>query len=124
MIKFFVGLAIILSCLGLFALTAFVAERKRKEIGIRKVLGSSNTGIILLLSTSFTKWIIAANFIAWPIAYFVLKEWLQNFAYHIDVNIVVFIISALLAILIALLTVGFQAAKACLANPVESLRYE
>ena len=124
LIKYFVGLAICLSCLGLFALAAFVAERKTKEIGIRKVLGSTNTGIVVLLSKTFTKWVIAANLISWPVAYLILDKWLQNFAYRIDISLVVFIVSAVLALLIALLTVGFQAVKAALANPVESLRYE
>jgi len=124
LIKYFVGLAIFLSCLGLFALTAFVAQRKTKEIGIRKVLGSSNSGIVVLLSKTFTKWVIAANLISWPIAYFVLKSWLQNFAYHININLFIFALSAVFALLIALLTVGFQAIKAALMNPVDSLRYE
>lgn len=124
LLKYFVGLAIFLSCLGLFALTAFVAERKTKEIGIRKVLGSTNSGIVVLLSKTFTKWVIAANLISWPIAYFVLDKWLQNFAYHINISVVIFMLSAVLALLIALLTVGFQAVKASLMNPVDSLRYE
>jgi putative ABC transport system permease protein len=124
LIKYFVGLAIILSCLGLFALTAFVAERKTKEIGIRKVLGSSNSGIVVLLSKTFTKWVIAANVISWPIAYFILDKWLQNFAYHINIGLAVFVVSALFALVIALLTVGFQAIKASLMNPIDALRYE
>ena len=124
MLKYFVSLAICLSCLGLFALTAFVAEQKTKEIGIRKVLGSSNTGIILLLSRSFAKWIIMANIFSLPVAYLLLDKWIQGFAYHINMSLPIFMISGCLALLIALLTVGYQALKAASKNPVVSLRYE
>jgi putative ABC transport system permease protein len=120
----FVLLAVCISCLGLFGLTAFVAERKTKEIGIRKVLGSTNTGIVVLLSKTFLKWILLANLAAWPVAYFVLQRWLQGFAYRIDIPVIVFILSAALALTIALLTIAYQAIKAASANPVESLRYE
>lgn len=124
LLQYFVSLAIIISCLGLFALTAFVAEQKTKEIGIRKVLGSSKTGIFLLLSKSFTKWVLIANIISWPIAYYVLDNWLKSFAYRININIMIFVLSGLLALLIALLTVGYQAIRAASANPVDCLRYE
>ncbi len=124
LLQYFVSLAIIISCLGLFALTAFVAEQKTKEIGIRKVLGSTKTGIFILLSKSFTKWVLIANIISWPIAYYVLENWLQSFAYRISINILIFVLSGLLALLIALLTVGYQAVKAASANPVDCLRYE
>jgi len=124
LLQYLVGIAIIISCLGLFALTAFIAEQKTKEIGIRKVLGSSNTGIFVLLSKNFTKWVLVANLISWPIAYFVLKNWLKSFAYHIDPSIMIFVLSGFLALLIALLTVGYQALKAASANPADCLRYE
>jgi len=124
LLQYFVSLAIIISCLGLFALTAFVAEQKTKEIGIRKVLGSSKTGIFVLLSKSFAKWVLIANIISWPVAYYVLDNWLKSFAYHININIMIFVLSGLLALLIALLTVGYQAVKAASANPVDCLRYE
>jgi putative ABC transport system permease protein len=124
LLQYFVGIAIIISCLGLFALTAFVAEQKTKEIGIRKVLGSSNTGIFFLLSKNFTKWVLVANLISWPIAYYVLSNWLKSFAYHINPSIMIFVLSGLLALTIALLTVGYQAVKAASANPVDCLRYE
>jgi len=124
LLQHFVAVAIIISCLGLFALTAFIAEQKTKEIGIRKVLGSTNTGIFVLLSKNFAKWVLAANLIAWPIAYFVLSRWLESFAYHIDPSILIFIISGLAALAIALLTVGYQAVKAASANPADCLRYE
>jgi len=110
--------------LGLFALTAFIAEQKTKEIGIRKVLGSSNTGIFVLLSKNFTKWVLIANLISWPIAYFVLSNWLKSFAYHINISIMIFFLSGLMALMIALLTVGYQAVKAASANPADCLRYE
>jgi putative ABC transport system permease protein len=124
LLQYFVSIAIIISCLGLFALTAFIAEQKTKEIGIRKVLGSSNTGIFFLLSKNFTKWVLVANLISWPVAYFVLSNWLKSFAYHINPSILIFALSGLMALLIALLTVGYQAVKAASANPADCLRYE
>ncbi|MGB2908028.1 MAG: ABC transporter permease [Candidatus Aminicenantaceae bacterium] len=124
LLMYFVSLAICLSCLGLFALTAFVVEQKTKEIGIRKVLGSTNTGIVVLLSRSFAVWVVLANIVAWPVSYFVLDRWLQNFAYHINVSPVIFVLSGSLALLVALLTVGVQALKASSANPIDCLKYE
>ncbi len=124
LLQYFVAIAIIISCLGLFALTAFTAEQKTKEIGIRKVLGSTDTGIFVLLSKSFAKWVLAANLIAWPIAYLVLSSWLESFAYHINISIAIFVLSGVMALAIALLTVGYQAVKAASANPADCLRYE
>jgi putative ABC transport system permease protein len=124
LLQYFVSIAILISCLGLFALTAFIAEQKTKEIGIRKVLGSSNAGIFVLLSKNFTKWVLVANLISWPIAYFVLRNWLKSFAYHINPSILIFVLSGLMALLIALMTVGYQAVKAASANPADCLRYE
>lgn len=124
LLQYFVAVAIIISCLGLFALTAFIAEQKTKEIGIRKVLGSTDTGIFVLLSKSFAKWVLAANLISWPVAYLVLSSWLESFAYHIDPSILIFIMSGLAALAIALLTIGYQAVKAASANPADCLRYE
>ena len=120
----FAILAIYISCLGLYGLAAFTAEQRTKEIGIRKVLGASVTRILFLLSTGFTKWIIFANLIAWPIAYYVMYRWLQNFAYRIDINIWIFILSGTISLFIALLPVSYQSIKAAAANPVDSLRYE
>jgi putative ABC transport system permease protein len=117
-------LAIFISCLGLFGLASFTAVQHTKEIGIRKALGASVSGIILMLSKEFTKWVLAANFIAWPLAYFAMKQWLQNFAYRTDIGFSTFILAGVLAFVIALLTVGYQAIKAARANPVEALRYE
>ena len=117
-------LAIFISCLGLFGLASYTAEQKTKEIGVRKVLGASVSGVVLLLSKEFTKWVVVANLIAWPVAYLFMKRWLQDFAYRIDLRIDMFIIAALLAMVIAFLTVSYQAVKAALANPVDSLKYE
>jgi putative ABC transport system permease protein len=122
--SYFTLLAIFIACLGLFGLAFFTAEQRTKEIGIRKALGASITGIIMLLSKEFTKWVLLANIIAWPIAYVAMNRWLQNFAYRINMGLGTFIIAALLALIIALLTVGYQAIKTARANPVESLRYE
>jgi len=117
-------LAIVISCLGLFGLASFTAEQKTKEIGIRKILGSSVLGIIEMLSWRFTKWVILANIIALPVAWYVMNRWLQNFAYRINIGMWIFVVSAVLALFIALLTVSFQSIKAATANPVDSLRYE
>ncbi len=122
--KYFALLAISISCLGLFGLASFVAEQRTKEIGIRKALGAPVGGIVLLLSKEFTKWVLLANIIAWPIAYYAMAKWLENFAYRMDIRLWIFVISGALAFIIAIITVIFQAAKAALANPVDALRYE
>jgi putative ABC transport system permease protein len=117
-------LAVLVACLGLFGLASFTAEQRTKEIGIRKVLGASVSSIIVLLTREFSKWVLLANLVAWPVAYFVMHRWLQNFAYRIRIEIWIFFLAAFLAFLIAVLTVSYQAARAALANPAESLRYE
>jgi putative ABC transport system permease protein len=122
--RYFAGLAILISCLGLFGLAAFTAQKRQKEIGIRKVLGSSEFGIIWLLSSDFTKLVIASLIIALPVSYLITKNWLKSFAYRIDLEIWYFIGAALITLFIAWMTVGTQAVKAALANPVEALRYE
>ena len=122
--RYFTALAIFISCLGLFGLASFMAEQRTKEIGVRKVLGASVPGIVLLLSKEFGKWVLVANIIAWPIAWYAMSKWLQNFAYRTNITWTTFIISAGIALLIALLTVSYKSIKAALANPVESLRYE
>jgi len=101
-----------------------MAEKKTKEIGIRKVLGATVPNILLLLTKEFTKFVFLANIIAWPIAYYIMNKWLQNFAYRIDLSVWIFILSGLAALAVALITVGYQSIKAATANPVDSLRYE
>ncbi|GAB3905207.1 ABC transporter permease [Larkinella knui] len=118
------SLAIIISCLGLFGLASFSAERRVKEIGIRKVLGASVAGIIALLSRDFLKLVLFAILIASPIAWYAIDKWLQDFAYRIDIDWWVFVLAGALAVFIALLTVSFQSVKAALMNPVKSLKSE
>lgn len=117
-------LAIFVACLGLFGLASFMTEQRTKEIGIRKTLGASVAGIILLLSKEFTKWVVLANLIAWPIAYVMMNYWLQSFAYRTKINLWVFVVAACSTFAIALLTVSWQSIKAALANPVKALKYE
>jgi len=116
--------AIFIACLGLFGLAAFTAERRTKEIGIRKVLGASIIHIMTNLSKEFILLVCMANAIAWPLAYYSMNKWLKNFAYRIDLSIWTFMLSGLVAFCIALLTVSYQSIKAATANPVDSLRYE
>jgi len=120
----FAGLAIFTACLGLFGLASFTAEQRTKEIGIRKVLGATVSNVTLLLSKDFVRLVLIANLLAWPVAYFAMNKWLQDFAYRINLSWWMFALAGGLALLIALLTVSFQAIKAALANPVEALRYE
>jgi len=120
----FAVLAIFIGCLGLFGLAAFTAEQRTKEIGIRKVLGASISGIILLMSREFIMWAVLANIIAWPVALYVMHQWLQGFAYRTTITIWTFGLSAVLALVVALLTVSYQAIKAARANPAEALKYE
>ncbi|MCP4724678.1 MAG: FtsX-like permease family protein [bacterium] len=122
--SFFTILAIVIGCLGLLGLASYTSEQRTKEIGIRKSLGASTSGIVGLLITEFIKLVIAANVIAWPLCYFFMNNWLRNFAYRADVGIWVFVLSGALALLIGLLTVSYQSVKAALSNPVNSLRYE
>jgi putative ABC transport system permease protein len=117
-------LAIVISCLGLFALASFSAEQKTKEIGIRKILGSSVTDIMVMLSWRFTKWVILANIIALPLAWYVMHRWLQNFAYRIQTGIDTFLLASGTALLFSLVTMSFKVFRAASANPIDSIRYE
>ncbi len=117
-------LAILISCLGLFGLATHAAQQRVKEIGVRKVLGASVSGIVGLLSKDFLKLVAVALLIAAPLAYFLMEKWLTDFAYRIDIQWWVFVLAGVLAVVVAFLTVGFQSVKAALANPVESLRSE
>jgi putative ABC transport system permease protein len=120
----FTVLGLFIACLGLLGLASFTAEIRTKEIGIRKVLGASVTGIVFMLSKQFTKWVLLANVIAWPLAYYIMSRWLKNFAYRADINILIFVLSGLLVLAIALFTVSFQSIRAATTNPADSLRYE
>jgi ABC-type antimicrobial peptide transport system permease subunit len=122
--NYFTSLAILISCMGLFGLASFMAEKRTKEIGIRKVLGASLSGIVLLLNTQFTKWVLLANILAWPVAYYAMTKWLRGFAFRIDLGIGVFLSAAVMALAIAVLTVSYQSIKAAVSNPAEALRYE
>jgi putative ABC transport system permease protein len=120
----FAGLTIFISCLGLFGLAAFMAERRTKEVGIRKVLGASVANLWMLLSKEFVLLVLLSSLIASPMALWLMQNWLQKYDYRISINGWVFAIAGLLAVIIALFTVSAQAVKAALANPVKSLRNE
>lgn len=117
-------LGFFIACLGLFGLASFTAEMRTKEIGIRKVLGASVSKIAMLLTMDFTKWILVASVVAWPLAFWISKKWLEDFAYRINIPFAAFIIATLIAFLVALVTVSHQALKAAISNPVEVLRHE
>lgn len=123
-INAFTLIAILISCMGLFGLVSFSAEQRTKGIGIRKVLGASVAGIVQLLSKEFLKLVCIAIIISVPLSWWMMNKWLDNFAYHIQVSWWMFAISGILALLIALITVSFQAIRAAVANPVEALRSE
>ncbi len=120
----FSALAIVIACLGLVGLSSFTAERRRKEIGVRKVLGASPAGMVALLSREYFRLVIAAIVVAWPVAYIAMNAWLEGFAYRIDLDWTTFILAGALAMAIALLTVSYQAVRAATANPIDSLRTE
>jgi ABC-type antimicrobial peptide transport system permease subunit len=120
----FATLAIIISCLGLFSLAAYTAERRIKEIGIRKVLGASVSGLAGLLSKDFLQLVGISCLVAFPVAWYIMHNWLQNYEYRISIHWWIFAAAGVSAMMIALATVSFQAVKAALANPVKSLRSE
>ncbi|MFC2157617.1 ABC transporter permease [Acidobacteriota bacterium] len=117
-------LSIVIACLGLFGLASFTVEQKTKEVGIRKVLGASVFGIVGLTTKEFLKWIILANLVAWPIGYFLMKRWMNNFVYRTEIGLLVFVLASGLTLLIAFMTILYQTLRAAWANPVDSLRYE
>jgi putative ABC transport system permease protein len=124
LIRYFTLIAIVIACLGLFGLASFTAEQRVKEIGIRKVLGSSISQIVMLLSKDFLKLVIISFVIASPIGYYAMTEWLQSFAYHVNISLWVFAVAGTSAVLIALMTISFQSIRAAVANPVNSLKSE
>ena len=123
-VGYFTFIAILVACLGLFGLSAFSAEQRTREIGIRKVLGASVSHVAVLLSKDFIKLVLIAIVIASPLAWYAMNKWLQGFAYQIKISWWMFLIAAVSALLITLITVGFQAMKVAIANPVNSLRTE
>ena len=122
--RYFTGLTLLIACLGLFGLASFMTERRTKEIGIRKVLGAKVLGIMWLLTKEFAVWVVIANVIAWPTAYFATKHWLKGFAYRIELGWEIFLISAAAAMVIAVVTVSFQTVRVASSNPVDALRHE
>jgi putative ABC transport system permease protein len=120
----FAVLAILIACLGLFGLAAYAAEQRTKEIGIRKVLGATVTNIVEMLSKDFLMLVIIASVIAFPVSWWFMHKWLQDFAYRITISWWIFFLAAFVAIFIAVITVSFQAIKAALTNPVKNLRTE
>ncbi|MCP4723406.1 MAG: FtsX-like permease family protein [bacterium] len=123
-VRSFMLLAIIISCLGLFGLSAYMAEQRTKEIGIRKVLGSSISEIIVLISKPFSKWIITANLISWPLAYIIMSGWLNGYPYRTAIDLRLFFITGIAVFIISFITIGYQSVRAARKDPVESLRYE
>jgi putative ABC transport system permease protein len=121
---YFSILSLLIACLGLFGLTAYAAQQRTKEIGIRKVLGASVNGIVTLISKDFLKLVSIAALIAFPLSWWIMNKWLDDFAYRIHIGWWIFVVAGCVVLLIALITVSFQAIKAALANPVKSLRTE
>lgn len=117
-------LAIVIACLGLFGLSSFMVDQKKKEIGIRKVLGATLSQLISFLSKKFVRWVTLANIISWPIVFYLIDRWLQNFPYHVTIKVWYFLAAAIVSVFIALLTVLYQTIRAAQANPAETLKYE
>jgi putative ABC transport system permease protein len=123
-VNIFTVLSIFVSCLGLFGLASFMALRRTKEIGIRKVLGATVSGIVVLLTKEFSRWVLVANLIAWPLSYLAMNRWLEEFPYRADIRLWLFLFAGLITLMVALLTVSYQSVRAALSNPADSLRYE
>ncbi|MCP4631624.1 MAG: FtsX-like permease family protein [candidate division Zixibacteria bacterium] len=117
-------LSFFIACLGLFGLTSLAVAKRTREVGIRKVLGASITRIVMMFSGDFVKLVLIANLISWPVAYYLMKIWLEKFEYHVNINFGLFLISAVITICLAILTIAFEAIRAALANPTQSLRHE
>jgi len=124
MLKIFSVLAVLIACLGLFGLASFTAEQRTKEIGVRKVLGAGVPGIVVLLTREFVQWVLIADVVAWPAAYFLMRNWLKGFSYRTEISGWLFLATGAGTMVVALLTVGFQALRAANSNPVQALKYE
>jgi putative ABC transport system permease protein len=122
--RYFTILTIFIAALGLLGLSAFMAQRRTREVGIGKVMGSSVNGIIYLFIREFSKWVIISNLVAWPLAWFGMDKWLQNFQYRIDMTIWIFALAFGLSLAIALISVTWQSVRAAVSNPADTLRYE
>ena len=120
----FSSLAIFIACLGLYALATFMTEQRTKEIGIRKALGASVTQVTKMLSKDFIKLVLISFVIGAPIGYYTVSKWLERFAYHIDINLMVFVLAGIISISIAILTIAYESIKAARTNPVDSLKGE
>jgi putative ABC transport system permease protein len=123
-INSFSVVAIIIACLGLLGLISQNTESRTKEIGVRKILGATVNSIVFILTRDLLKWVVLANVVAWPVAYFFMNKWLEDFAYRIEINWWMFVLSGVIALVIAIATISFQAIKAATANPIEVLKYE
>jgi putative ABC transport system permease protein len=123
-LSYFTFLAIFIACLGLLGLASFTAEKRTKEIGIRKVLGATAANITLLLTKEFTKLLLLANVIAWPVAYLVMNNWMRNFPYRTSIGVQAFILAGAMALGIALAAVSYQSINAAITRPIDALRYE
>jgi ABC-type antimicrobial peptide transport system permease subunit len=122
--RIFAGLGIFIACLGLFGLASFLTEQKKLEIGVRKVMGSTSSGIIWQLSKQFVRWIVVANIIAWPLAWFLMKNWLEGFVYRTSINPLIFIFAGFISLAIAIFTISLKTWKAANTNPAKILKYE
>ena len=120
----FDGLAILIACLGLFGLATYMGEQRTKEIGIRKVLGASARDVVQLLSKNFLWLLLIGNLVAWPIGYIAMNRWLEDFAFRIDIGAGIFVMTGAVALVLVVISVGGQALRASLANPVDAIRYE
>jgi putative ABC transport system permease protein len=121
---YFAILAVFISCLGILGLSAFNAEKRIKEIGVRRILGSTTSGIVVLLSKQFTYWVLLANIIAWPIAYYIMHKWLQNFAYRTHLGLYLFLFGGTTALAAAAIPILYQSLKAARVEPAHILRHE
>ncbi len=124
LVTLFAGFAIFISCLGILGLVSFMTEQKKKEIGIRKILGASVITVLRILGLRFIKWIVIANVIAWPLSFSLMEKWLLDFAYHIKIDYAPFIIAGAISMMLAVVTISYHVAKAALSNPVDAMKYE